>query len=113
MINAKLNGILKENSSKFWLKKLEEKRIPCAPVNRFSDALNDPQVRDRNMVVDLKHPNGKSTKGPGNPIKLSRSNEESFSAAPGVGQHTDEILTEMLGYAANQITDLKETGAVG
>ncbi|HET6563989.1 MAG TPA: CoA transferase, partial [Xanthomonadales bacterium] len=95
MINRKLNEILATNTSAYWLQQLEDKRIPCAPVNRFSQALNDPQVLHRQMVIDLKHPDGKSTKGPGNPIKLSRNNEETFTAAPHVGQQTDPVLRDM------------------
>jgi len=110
MIDRQLNEVLKKNTSAYWLQKLEEKRIPCAPVNTFSQALNDQQVRHRNMVVELGHPNGKSTRGPGNPIKLSRTSEESFTAAPGVGQHTDEVLTHILGYDKARIDGLRRKG---
>lgn len=113
MINRRLNDILGQNTSEYWLAQLEEKRIPCAPVNQFSQALNDEQVMHRNMVVELKHPNGRSTRGPGNPIKLSRNNEESFSAAPTVGQDTDEVLTGILGYDPGKIAELKEKGVAG
>jgi len=113
MISERLNAILRENTSEHWLRRLEEKRIPCAPVNRFSQALSDSQVLYRNMVVELKHPGGKSTFGPGNPIKLSRSAEESFSAAPLLGQHTQQILSELLGYDAHVIEQLREAGAIG
>jgi CoA:oxalate CoA-transferase len=113
MINRRLNEVLSGNTSQYWLQQLEEKRIPCAPVNRFSQALNDEQVRHRNMVVELKHPNGKTTHGPGNPIKLSRSNEETFTAAPGLGQNTDEVLSGLLGYDEARINDLKNNGAAG
>jgi crotonobetainyl-CoA:carnitine CoA-transferase CaiB-like acyl-CoA transferase len=113
MIERLLNEVLGTNTSAHWLQKLEAMRIPCAPVNRFSQALGDPQVRHRNMVVDLKHPGGKATRGPGNPIKLSRTNEESFSAAPHVGQDTDDVLTGILGYAAGRIAELKKNGAAG
>jgi CoA:oxalate CoA-transferase len=113
MINRTLNERLKENTSAHWLERLESERIPCAPVNKFSQALHDAQVQHRNMVVDLKHPNGKSTKGPGNPIKLSRTCLESFSAAPEIGQNTDQVLSEILGYQAERIAKLKSDGAAG
>jgi len=113
MIEERLNEILGTNTSAWWLQQLEAKRIPCAPVNRFSQALADPQVRHRNMVVELKHPGGKSTHGPGNPIKLSRTNEESFSAAPAIGQDTDHVLSGILGYDASRIAELKNSGAAG
>ena len=113
MINEKLNQILSSNTVAHWVKQLEGKRIPCAPVNNFSQALSDEQVLHRNMVVDIKHPNGKSTKGPGNPIKMSRNNEESFSAAPLLGEHTDEVLKELLNYDESKIAELKSTGVIG
>jgi crotonobetainyl-CoA:carnitine CoA-transferase CaiB-like acyl-CoA transferase len=112
MINRELNRSLQENDSTYWLARLEEKRIPCAPVNRFSEALSDEQVLFRNMVVELRHPNGKSTRGPGNPIKFSRTNEESFSAAPGIGQDTNEVLGSLLGFSEGEIAMLRKNGAV-
>jgi crotonobetainyl-CoA:carnitine CoA-transferase CaiB-like acyl-CoA transferase len=113
MINDKLNDLLGGESSAYWIEKLEAERIPCAPVNRFSQALSDPQVLHRNMVIDLPHPNGKSTRAPGNPIKLSRTDEESFSAAPEIGQHTDGVLEGLLGYTPELIARLREEGIVG
>ncbi len=113
MINRRLNEVLAENTSAHWLAALEEKRIPCAPVNRFSQALSDEQVLHRNMVVELKHPNGKSTRGPGNPVKFSRTSEEAFSAAPEVGQDTDAVLGELLGYDEARIAALKAQETIG
>jgi crotonobetainyl-CoA:carnitine CoA-transferase CaiB-like acyl-CoA transferase len=113
MINRLLDEVLSTNTSSYWLELLEEKRIPCAPVNRFSEALNDQQVRHRNMVVELKHPDGGSTHGPGNPVKLSRTDEESFTAAPTIGQDTDQVLSELLGYDAALIDGLRKKGVAG
>jgi CoA:oxalate CoA-transferase len=111
-IEGNLTRILTSNTSDYWLQRLEAKRIPCARVNDFSEALNDEQVLARNMVVELKHPNGKKTKGPGNPIKLSRTAEESFSAAPLLGEHTDGVLTELLGYSDSQVESLRTGGFI-
>lgn len=112
-INRRLNEILSSNSCAYWLARLEERRIPCSAVNSFSQALSDPQVLHRNMVVELRHPDGRSTKGPGNPIKLSRTNEESFSAAPLLGSDTDSVLSELLGLSATEIQALKAQGVIG
>ncbi|HET6591754.1 MAG TPA: CoA transferase [Xanthomonadales bacterium] len=113
MINRRLDEVLRQESSAYWLSRLEEKRIPCAPVNRFSEALSDEQVRHRNMVIELRHPNGRSTRGPGNPIKLSRTAAETFAPAPALGQDTDAVLGEILGYDASRIAALREKGAAG
>lgn len=111
-IEDNLSRILASNTSDYWLRQLEEKRIPCARVNNFAEALSDEQILARNMVVDLHHPNGKKTRGPGNPIKLSRTAEESFSAAPLLGEHTDGVLTEVLGYADDQVEALRTAGVI-
>lgn len=111
-INGKLNEIFSTKPTEYWLKAMGDKRIPCAPVNKFSQALSDEQVLHRNMVVELKHPSGKTTKGPGNPIKFSRTDEESFTPAPLLGEHTASVLSDLLKYSDDEIDSLKTKGAV-
>ena len=106
-IDGKLAEIFATNTQVHWLALLDAKRIPCAPINTLSQALNDPQVRHRNMVVKLKHPNGQTTHVPGNPLKFSRTNEESFSSPPLLGQHSDEVLHGLLGLSAERIDALR------
>lgn len=112
MINSRLDEILAAHSCSHWLDLLEQQRIPCAPVNNFSQALSDPQVRHRNMVVELGHPSGAKTHGPGNPIKLSRTNQEHFSPAPLLGQDTDDVFSNILGYSKAEISDLRDKGVI-
>ena len=112
-IENKVGEVFVTNTSAHWLELLEAQRIPCAPVNTFSQALSDSQVLHRNMVVDLPHPNGQLTRGPGNPVKLSRTNEENFEAAPLIGQHTDAVLGELLGYDAEKLMTLREQNIIG
>ncbi len=113
MINNTLNQLLSTEPCAHWLALFEAQRIPCAPVNNFSQALSDSQVLHRNMVIDLKHPNGGSTKGPGNPIKLSRSADEVFSAAPLLGQDTDQVLQELLNFSSQEIAQMRSQGTIG
>ena len=113
MINEKLNEALSKNTVDYWVEQLEARRIPCAPVNSFSKALSDQQVLHRNMVVDLKHPSGNKTKGPGNPIKMSRTNEQSFSAAPLLGEHTEDVLSSLLHYDKQRVEQLRKQGVIG
>lgn len=72
----------------------------------------DEQAPHRNMVIDLESPTGQRTKGPGCPIKLSRTNEESFTPAPLLGQHTDELMADILGRDASTIAELKAQGVI-
>ncbi len=112
----KINGILKDllvtNTTAHWVDLLSSARIPCAPVNKFSDALSDPQVLFRNMVVDIPQSDGGAVKAPGNPIKLSVDSEEAFATPPGLGQHTREVL-RALGYSESQVEELMTQGVIG
>ena len=105
-IESELNKILSTQESKFWIEKLNEAKVPCAPINKFSEALSDEQVIHRNMMVEVSHPDGGSVKMPGNPVKMSYTNEESFSPPPHLGTHTREILQQWSGYGEIQINNL-------
>ena len=112
-IEKKVNEILSQNTVNHWRALLEKERIPCGPVNSISQAMQDEQVLHRNMVIDLKHPNGASTKGPGNPIKLSRNDNETFEPAPTLGQDTDTVFEEVLSMDAERVAALKNDGVIG
>ncbi|MGA0265504.1 MAG: CaiB/BaiF CoA transferase family protein [Lysobacterales bacterium] len=112
MINRRLNEVLQTRGTAHWVRQLTEARVPCAAVNRFSETLSDEQILHRGMIVDLSHPDGSQTRGPGNPVQLSRSSEACYSAAPWLGQHTDEILREVLKYDDDRIEQLKSVGAI-
>ncbi len=89
-----------------WLSLLE-KRIPIAPINTIDKALADPQTLSRNMVVEVEYGNNKKLKVLGNPIKMSEVDEEVFKRPPYLGEHTEEILRELLNYSPEQIEDSK------
>ena len=91
------------DKAEHWLRQLEKMRIPCARVNNLAQALVDPQVLHRNMVVEVAHPNGGMVKMPGNPIKLSVAAEETFTAPPLLGAHTREVLVEWAGLSTEEI----------
>ena len=80
--------------------------VPISPINTIADALQDPQVHHRNMVVEVDHPLAGKHKMPGNPIKMGQ--EEVFNPAPTLGQHNREVLGELLGYSDTEINGLKE-----
>ena len=94
---------LKTRPAAEWLEKLEVARVPSARVNNFAQALSDPQVLHRNMVVELDHPLGGSAKVPGNPVKLSVNTAETFTPPPLLGAHTAAVLGEWAGMSREQI----------
>ncbi|VTU22583.1 CaiB/BaiF CoA transferase family protein [Variovorax sp. PBL-E5] len=96
-----------------WLERLRAARIPCGPVNDFAQALSDPQVLARNMVVSMPLESGEVVRMPGIPMKFSETGEARFTAPPRVGQDSHVILSQMLGYDDARIAALQVAGAVG
>lgn len=113
-IDTAIQRALAEDDSEAWLRKLREARIPCAPVNDFAQALSDPQVLARGMVVNVPLPGGDSVRMPGNPVKLSGSAQDApYAAPPKLGQHTDAVLSELLQYHLDRIAQLRADRVIG
>ena len=106
-IENELNKVLSTQTSDYWIDKLNKAKVPCAPINKFSDALNDEQVKHRNMIVEVEHPDGGFVKMPGNPVKMSYTNEESYSSPPHLGTNTREILKNWSKYQDDEIESLE------
>ncbi|SEA91746.1 Crotonobetainyl-CoA:carnitine CoA-transferase CaiB [Variovorax sp. YR216] len=97
---------LRKHSTAHWLERLRAARIPCGPVNNFAQALDDVQVRARDMVVEVPLQSGEKLRMPGNPIKLSAAQPAAFTTPPALGEHTRRVLAEVAGYSAEQIDAL-------
>ncbi|MBV7486432.1 CaiB/BaiF CoA-transferase family protein [Bordetella sp. BOR01] len=95
-----------------WLEKLSAARIPCGPVNNFRQALADPQVRARDMVVEVELKSGAAVQMPGNPIKLSAAESRRFGSPPELGEHTNTVLGALPGYGTDKLAALRNAGAI-
>jgi crotonobetainyl-CoA:carnitine CoA-transferase CaiB-like acyl-CoA transferase len=111
-IEAIVNAEMRTRSTAYWLDKLRAARIPCGPVNDLESALNDRQVRAREMVVEVTLASGKTVSMPGNPMKLSASKQAPYRRPPAVGEHTRDILEGLLGYSNDAIDQLRHAGAI-
>lgn len=96
-IEERINAALAHQTADYWIERLEAARIPCARVNSVAQALQDPQIVARDMVVEVKHPQGETAKVPGNPIKLSDTNGAYYTSPPLLGAHTQEVWRDWLG----------------
>lgn len=94
-----------------WLALLDQAGVPCGPINNVAQVLADPQVRAREMVVKVDHPTAGETTLPGTPIKLSATPASVRTPAPRLGEHTQEILRDLLHYDAARIATLEAAGA--
>jgi formyl-CoA transferase len=84
--------------------------VPCGPIMSTEDLANDEHVRGRQMYVELDHPKRGTWYNVGMPIKLSASHVD-VERSPLLGEHTDQVLTEVLGMPAEEIARLKAAGA--
>ena len=84
--------------------------VPCGPIMSTDDLANDEHVRGRDMWVELDHPQRGKWWNVGMPIKLSDSPAQ-IRRSPTLGEHTDEILQQVLGYEKDKIAKLKSAGA--
>ena len=94
-----------------WVRELEPVDICFGPVNDVAEALADPQLHARGMVLEEEHPQFGRVRTIGSPIKLSATPPAMRRPPHAFGEHTDEILGE-LGYDAGAIKGLHDEGAV-
>jgi formyl-CoA transferase len=85
--------------------------IPCGPILSMKEIAEEPSLRKTGTVVEVDHPTRGKYLTVGNPVKMSDSITE-VTRSPLLGEHTDEILTKVLGYSAKEIADIKASGAV-
>ena len=94
-----------------WLDRLRG-RVPCAPVNDVRQALADPQVLARDMIVEVEHPDFGTLKEVRSPVRTEGEIRHP-ARAPRLGEHTDQILREVLSYSDSTIARLRATGVIG
>jgi crotonobetainyl-CoA:carnitine CoA-transferase CaiB-like acyl-CoA transferase len=107
-----LNEALKQRATEDWLREFDAIGLPCGPLNDIPHAAEQPQVKAREMLVDVQHPSGFSLRVPDTPIKLSRTPGGIAGPPPAIGEHTDDVLASMLGMTAAEIAALREAKAV-
>ncbi|MEI7431610.1 MAG: CoA transferase [Betaproteobacteria bacterium] len=93
-----LNSIFIKKTIAEWLESLEKAGLPCAPINDIEKIVNDPQIKERNMIIEVEHPVAGHLKMAGVPVKMSSTPVQVEFPTPMLGQHTAEILHEMFGW---------------
>jgi crotonobetainyl-CoA:carnitine CoA-transferase CaiB-like acyl-CoA transferase len=109
---AILTPLLTERTTDDWIALLEPVAVPCGPINTLDRVFRDPQVQSRGMSFTLPHDRLGSVPQVANPLKLSATPITYQSAPPGLGQHTDEVMAELLGLGEEEIARLRAEGVV-
>jgi len=107
-----LAEMVKSQPRDWWIEQLEAVGVPCGPINDLHDVFKNPQVQARGMVVEAPHPTAGTVRLVRNPMRLSASPAETDMAPPLLGQHTDEVLREVLGRSEEEIAALRNKGVL-
>ena len=103
-----LEKIMCSRSKADWLNKLEIAKVPCGAINNLAEVFADPQVQARDMVTTWTHPVGGKVNLVSSPMKLSETPVRTDLPPPLLGQHTDEVLQQLLGLEIDALQSLRE-----
>jgi crotonobetainyl-CoA:carnitine CoA-transferase CaiB-like acyl-CoA transferase len=103
-----LESTFAQHPAAHWIGALEAADVPVSPVNSIDAVFDNPQVRHRGMRVAVDHPTAGSVDMIANPINRAAA----YTAPPLLGEHTDEILTQLLGKTPDEVEALRASGSI-
>ena len=107
-----LSEIMATRTTEDWVRDLGDIGVPCGPINAMDKVVSHPQVQAREMVTQISHALTGSVSVPGVPIKLSETPGSVEVPAPSLGEHTDEVLIDVLGMSAEDVAILRREGII-
>ena len=96
-----------EETIEHWAPALDSTTLPWARLRKYTEVINDPHVLENEFIAELDHPNKGKLHYVGLPVKLSKTPGKLRMPAPDLGQHTEEILTEICDYSWDEVIDMK------
>jgi CoA:oxalate CoA-transferase len=102
----------RKKTTKEWVALLEAADLPHSPINNIREICEDPHIRYRRMLVEMEQPGVGKVRMAGSPIHLSETPGEVYAPAPLLGEHSEEILRNILGYPQEEIDQLKHEGII-
>ncbi len=115
-LEQELEATFRQRSTEEWLARLDEADVPCSPINDIAQAVAYPQVEATEMIVPVPHAKGDEIRLVGNPLHFSGADpatRRTYLPPPLLGQHTDEILTGLLGHTGAEVEALREAQIIG
>ena len=108
-----LEQLLLTRTKSDWLEALTAAKVPCGPINNLAEVFADPHVLSRGMVSAMPHPLNADLKLVANPIHMSATPVRQDLPPPLLGQHTQEVLSQLLGKSADEIATLQNSKVIG
>ncbi len=101
-----IREIMNGRASKDWIERLEAANVPCGPINNYKEVFEDPQVRHRGLKIEIPHPAGVPSPTVASPMRFSETPVEYELPPPLLGQHTREVLGDLLGMRREELDRL-------
>ncbi len=111
---AIIADVSRRETTQYWIEGLERAGVPCGPVNTVDQVFADPQIDHRGMKISMAYPGAQDGAVPliSSPLKLSATTVTYRLPPPRLGQHTDEVLEELVGVDADERNALREAGVI-
>lgn len=103
-----LSKLFETETSAHWMNLFEKAPFPAGPINKLKEVFDDPHVKHIGLVKTLEHPTGGDIKVVGPPVRYSKAANTARTAPPLLGQHTDEVLRDLLDYDDEKIEQLRD-----
>ena len=107
-----LEPLLRAQTTAYWVAELEALGVPCGPINTIDQVFANEQVQARDMVIEVEHALAGKLQMVNNPVKLSETPITLDKPPPLLGEHTQQVLTEVLGLSVEQQEKLRALGVV-
>ena len=107
-----LNEAFAARDAREWIEELHQVGIPSGVINTIADVFNHPQAQERELKIEIKHPTAGVLSFPGYPYKFSATPAEARRPPPLLGEHTDEVLVELLEYSPEEVQELHKRGVI-
>lgn len=101
-----LTEIFAQQTNEYWMHLFDNEPFPVGPINNMKEVFADPHVQSIELVKELKHPTAGRVKVVGPPVVYSEGKNDARTAPPLLGQHTNEVLKQLLGYDEDRIKSL-------
>jgi crotonobetainyl-CoA:carnitine CoA-transferase CaiB-like acyl-CoA transferase len=109
---TELQAVFEERDAADWLADFRAAGLPCGPINDVPDVFAHPQAEARQLALEAHHPTAGVVRTTGFPYTFSDTPAEVRLPPPRLGEHTQAVLTELLGYSAAEVADLEAEGAI-
>ncbi|MBP8294976.1 MAG: CoA transferase [Burkholderiales bacterium] len=108
----RIAAVIRQRQSSEWITLLEQANVPCGPINTIDQVFDDPQVQARGMRLDLPHPRAGTLPSIANPVRFAGAPIAYKHAPPPLGEHTDEVLEQVLGIDIEARAALRTRGVI-